>query len=605
MTKASLTKGTATRFTHIEFNRFKAFRKFGLSLRQFNILVGPNNAGKSTVLIGFRILAAAMRRARQRKSQPIKGPQGLVHGYPVDLSSISIAEENIFFNYDDTSPATVRFKLSNGNELLLYFPEQGSCFLIAEANGKTSHTPTTFKSKFDCTVGFVPILGPLEHDEILVKQETARGALFNFRASRNFRNIWYHFPKRFEEFRDYLRRTWPGMDVEAPYTQITAEDTRLYMFCPEDRIPREIFWAGFGFQVWCQMLTHIIQRDECSIFLIDEPDIYLHSDLQRQLLGLLRDMGPDIILATHSTEIISEAESDDIVLIDKRSSSAKRIKRPGELGVVFSMLGSNLNPTLTQLAKTRRVVFVEGQDFQLISRFASRLKNAVVANRSGFAVVPVGGFSPERMRSLLSGMELTLGSKISAVAVLDRDYRSEREREWIKSECEKFCDVVIIHCCKEVENFLLVPDAIDRAAKKRLADREARSGNRLEVQGTVFTSDFLEAYCAEKKIEVQGQYLSVRRNFERRSGSAIDDSTFNQEVLREFEGIWETRSSKLYAIPGKDALAAINNALQSQLGVNVTPTSVVDAMRTEEIPAEMTSLVSMLGDFASRAVPEK
>jgi hypothetical protein len=31
---------------------------------------------------------------------------------------------------------------------------------------------------------------------------------------------------------------------------------------------------------------------------------------------------------------------------------------------VFSSLGSQLNPTLTQLAKTRRVVFVEGHDFR-------------------------------------------------------------------------------------------------------------------------------------------------------------------------------------------------------------------------------------------------
>ena len=65
------------------------------------------------------------------------------------------------------------------------------------------------------------------------------------------------------------------------------------------------------------MLTHIIQSNKKSLFLIDEPDIYLHSDLQRQLLGILRNMGPDIIIATHSLEIITEAEGDDIVLINK------------------------------------------------------------------------------------------------------------------------------------------------------------------------------------------------------------------------------------------------------------------------------------------------
>src|SRR5947207_5085354 len=136
------------------------------------------------------------------------------------------------------------------------------------------------------------------------------------------------------------------------------------------------------------MLTHLIQASDKSLFLIDEPDIYLHSELQRQLIGLLRDMGPDILLATHSTEIITEAETDDIVLINKQRNSGRRIKNPSQLEEVFSILGSNLNPILTQLAKSRRVVFVEGQDFQLLSKFALRLDYSVVGNRSQFAVVP-------------------------------------------------------------------------------------------------------------------------------------------------------------------------------------------------------------------------
>jgi predicted ATPase len=56
-------KDEPTRFVRVEFIRFKAFKRFNLSLRHFNILVGPNNAGKSTVLAAFRILAAGMRRA--------------------------------------------------------------------------------------------------------------------------------------------------------------------------------------------------------------------------------------------------------------------------------------------------------------------------------------------------------------------------------------------------------------------------------------------------------------------------------------------------------------------------------------------------------------
>src|SRR6185437_14507440 len=166
----------ATRFVRVEFLRFKAFKKFTLSLRHFNILVGPNNAGKSTILAAFRILAAGMRRAYSRKPEVINGPKGVgpTHAYPIDLSSISIAEENLFWNYDDSEPALIRFKISNSNELTLYLPEQGICYLIAQSNGRSNHTPATFRSNFNCRIGFVPILGPLEHNENLYEPEAAR-----------------------------------------------------------------------------------------------------------------------------------------------------------------------------------------------------------------------------------------------------------------------------------------------------------------------------------------------------------------------------------------------------------------------------------------------
>jgi hypothetical protein len=242
-------------FIRADFHRFKAFQDFSLNTRHFNILVGPNNSGKSTILAAFRILAAAIKKAYQRRPEPVDGPQGRVFGYSVDLSAISVAEENVFYNYDDSEAAHVTFTLTNKNQLILHFPAQGVCNLIARTNtGRIIETPQAFSAAFNSPVGFVPILGPVEHDEPLYRKEAARRVLFNYQAARNFRNIWHHFPEQFEEFRSALRRTWPGMDVEPPIVSISDMKATLHMFCPEERIPREIFWAGFGFQVWCQML---------------------------------------------------------------------------------------------------------------------------------------------------------------------------------------------------------------------------------------------------------------------------------------------------------------------------------------------------------------
>ncbi len=589
-------------FVEVDFHRFKSFLRFTIRLNRFNILVGPNNAGKSTVLAAFRILAAAMRRANTRKPHLVAGPNGPTYGYSIDLRSASVSEENLFYNYNDSEPAMVVFKLSNQNRLVLFFPEHGACNLFAESSRWAVMSPADFRRHFNCPIGFVPILGPVDHVEYFHEKEAARLALFSYGAARNFRNIWYHYPEKFDLFRTSLSQTWPGMDIQLPEIVPPAYQRKptLTMFCPEERIPREISWSGFGFQVWCQMLTHMIQSNNMALFMIDEPDIYLHSDLQRQLLGLLRDLGPDILIATHSTEIITEAEADDIILVDKKQKLARRIKSSSQLGEVFTILGSTLNPVLTQLAKTRRALFVEGGDFHLVGLFARKLKTQIVANRSEFAVVPVGGFNPERIRSLKEGMEAMLGGKILAAAILDGDFRGEEEKHRIITSLQKFCDYVTVHRRKEIENFLLVPSALDRAAERRLKDRNRRTGEKRQY--SYIAESVLEEFCADARSGVLAQHIAFRKRHERALSSGLDEATVNQRVLEEFDASWGEMSSRLEVVPGKEALAQFNQQLQERYGVSITPTAIVEAVLTEEVPREMRELVSGLAIFAQRSV---
>ncbi len=583
-------------FVRVDFTLFKAFERFTLHLRSFNILVGPNNAGKSTILAAFRILAAAHRKASSRNPELIPGPRGETFGYSIDLNGISVAQENLFYNYDNTTPASVKFTLSNGNKLVLFFPERERCYLIPETGGAPPRSTKSFKQLFNCPVGFVPILGPVDHDELLYQEEAARLALFNYTAARNFRNIWHHYRDRFPEFRQMLNESWPGMDIEPPKVDYSSGKPRLHMFCPEERIPREIFWAGFGFQVWCQMLTHLVQSKDKALFLIDEPDIYLHADLQRQLLVLLRNLGPDIIIATHSTEIITEAEADDIVLVNKKRKSARRIKQPSELSEIFLLLGSNLNPILTQLAKTRRAIFVEGNDFQIIGKIARKLEFNKVSSRSDFAVIPVEGFNPERIRTLKKGIETTLGGEIAATAIFDRDFRSQLECDSISEECRKFCRFVSVHGCKEIENFLLCPKAIDRAAAHRLADRSKRSGKK--VVYVECAQELLDAYADEKKNYIASQFITSAKRFGKLHRPGFDESHFTETALAEFEGLWQSEQSRYHLLPGKDALAKINQNLETRYGISVSPTAIIDQMKAGEVPEQLKALIKELEEFA-------
>jgi energy-coupling factor transporter ATP-binding protein EcfA2 len=417
----------------IRYSNYKSFKEFTIELNKFNILVGQNNAGKSTIIGSLKILAEGIRKAKSKKPISILTPGNFnVYGYEIDLNQVPVGTENVFHNYNDDEPARIEFLLSDNSIFHIFFPRLGVCNMYYESDLFTIKTAADFKKQISLEIGFVPVLGPVDHKERLFQEAAARSALLSYNASRNFRNIWYHYGEDFEIFKDLIQRTWPGMDIEPPEVNTSSEGAYLDVFCPENRIPREIFWAGFGFQVWCQMLTYIVKNKNASLFLIDEPDIYLHSDLQRQLLGILKNLGPDIIIATHSTEIISEAEINDIILVNKNNINAVRIKDPIELKLIYSELGSNLNPILTQIAKTRKVLFLEGNDYTLISKFARFLKFDQVANRTGFSVVSIDNLSEDKINIYIDSFKKTINSDLICSVIYSIAHRSESEINNIK-----------------------------------------------------------------------------------------------------------------------------------------------------------------------------
>jgi len=393
------------------------------------------------------------------------------------------------------------------------------------------------------------------------------------------------------------------MDIERPEIDCGVDygdKPILHMFCPEARFPREIYWAGFGFQVWCQMLTYMVWSRDDTLFIIDEPDIYLHSDLQRQLVSLLKELGPDILIATHSTEIISEAAPEDLLIINKKSRSAKRIKDPSELQSIFAVLGSNLNPTLTQLAKTKRALFVEGKDFQIIALFARKLGFNEIANRSDFAVIPVEGFNPQRVKEFSKGMEFTLGTNILKAVVFDRDYRSTQEVSRTKNELIKFCNMAHIHDRKEIENYLLEPKPLERAIGRKIADRKERGEPRNNFTENIEV--ILEEITNELKNQILGQYLANREPYERQQHPDHDLATIKAKLLVDFDQLWSTLNSRLHIIPGKHVLSLLNKYLQEKYSVSLSIQGVVSSFEQNEIQDDIRSLIESLDEFRNRQI---
>jgi AAA15 family ATPase/GTPase len=587
--------------TSIKYKNYKSFKQYSVSLKDFNILVGPNNAGKSTVIGSLKILAEGIRKAKSKKPIHITAPGGFqVLGYEIDLKLVPVATENVFYNYDDSVPAIIRFRLSNNCHLQVFFPSRGVCFMHYDSLDTIINSPKEFKEKVGVEIGFVPILGPVEHQERLYQQEAARLALLTHRASRNFRNIWFHYSNDFDEFRYLVKSTWPGMDIEPPEVDYSSSNPIINMFCPEERIPREIFWAGFGFQVWCQMLTYIIKNRNSTLFLIDEPDIYLHSDLQRQLLSILKNLGPDIIIATHSTELISEAEINDILIINNKNKSATRIKDLSQLREIFHVLGSNLNPVLTQIAKTKRVLFVEGKDFLVFSKFARILGFEQIANRTDFAVVPIEGFNPTRLRAFKEGIEKTIGNKVVSAVIFDRDYRSEDEVKDELEDLNKGNFFAHIHKRKEVENFLLIPIAIEKAIKARIKQRNNRTNQKGDFEENI--QDILISVSDDFKNRIHAQLQSHRIKYEKSKNPRNDESTIIESILNEFETKWSSLPERLNIIHGKDFLSSLNSFLQTKYKVSITNSHIISNFSKDVIPEELNNLMLQIENFRKEPI---
>ena len=136
-----------------------------------------------------------------------------------------------------------------------------------------------------------------------------------------------------------------------------------------------ILSCGTGLQsmvILCllQAFAHLENKDD-SIMLVEEPEVYLHPELQRKMFYALREIAEDtqVIYTTHSPIMISELWVNESIKLVKRKEGKtlfSQVDIPGvisELGIRYEDI---LNPTVT--------VFVEGDsDAQLFRTLALKL----------------------------------------------------------------------------------------------------------------------------------------------------------------------------------------------------------------------------------------
>ncbi|MCD9189061.1 MAG: AAA family ATPase [Pyrinomonadaceae bacterium] len=578
--------------TKIHFKNFKALEDFSVTIKDFNVLTGPNNSGKSTILDGVRVLQGAYRFASRLNPTFLRLPDETgVYGYEIPDSSIPIILENIQTDLNTDSPSIIKYSFSQGQSLTLFFQQDYQTYLYFDTPRKPPRTSSSFKAEFPVNISVIPTLGPFEISEDLVEAEYIQRWYGSRRSPRLFRSYWYHNLEKFDEFKKIVEETWKGMSISPPQRR-GGLSKQLVMFCDEKRFPREVCWAGFGFQIWLQLLTHLLNAKNADILVVDEPEIYLHPDLQHKLLELLKNIDSKIILATHSVEIINSVETSEVLLVDKTNKSAKRISDLDELQRVSNLMGSGQNIQLTRLARGKRILFVEGKDLKLLTKLAKIIKNDEVFSSGEITVIPLEGFTQhERIIHTNWGFTQILGEELKIAVLLDRDYRCIEEVQIVMDKLTKEVSLVHILDKKEIENYFLVPSAIHRAIENKL--KEKVNSGVLDKIPDFDTEEILKTLSENLKATTSAQLISHKLKM--RKGK--DESTIIAETSSKFESDWNDLNYRLSAVSGKALFSTLNDYLQSTFKVSITYQQLASYINEKELTSEIKTFFSKLETF--------
>jgi len=565
--------------------RFKGFENFIVQFGGSALLVGPNNAGKSTIISALRLCASASKTARRRNPPEHFNDQGnAVWGYPMALASGSgFVVENVRHEFREIeSRLELRFK--SGATLTLVWPIDGQTPFFYVADPKWNPKVSAARAReLLVNIGIIPTLTPVEQEEQRRDADYITDKIETRLSSRHFRN---HLALRklesqteYLDLHDFLlthTEELSSLEVQSAFRD-SKPWVDLYYTDAGSPVEKELYWAGDGLQIWLQLLFHVWRNREAPVLVLDEPDVFLHPDLQRRLVRVLDENPQQTILASHAPEMANEAAPGTVTWIERRRKRARRISSEQGFADLGNILGTGFNLAVARALRSRVALFVEGDDMQLLRTLARRSGLTALAAERALAVVPIGGFSRWPGVEAFSWLKNEfLGDSVSVFVLLDRDYRTDAQVDEIERRMALAKVAAHVWRRKEIENYLLDLVALSKS-----------SGAAVEV-----VAEYYDSATTDLAAKVEGQF--VARALET-AKKGVDPASTTTQALAEFRSQWAQPERRLALVPGKEAISRINDYLQAAGQRTVSARKLAQHVDLRAVP-ELTATLQRVDD---------
>ena len=553
----------------LNITNFRCYEKSTITFNGTSILVGRNNAGKSTMIEALKIISSVTRKYKTLRfiAPPEWVDKELSYGVSPNVENMNISDRGIFHMYGNP-PAIVEALFTNGTSIKAYVGEDLSIFAVLYDEGGCPARNSKEAKKIDIPIiEVLPQISAVLDNEKILKKATVENNRATRLASRNFRNQLFYYSEAFPTFKSLVESTWERLKV-SPIESVFVDDGQvLQFFVRVNDFEAEIGWMGHGLQMWIQTMWFISQCPSNAIVVLDEPDVYMHADLQRRLVRLLSPMFSQLIIATHSLEIIEEVTSECIIPIDSSKRQIKPIGNESSLQSLTKQLGSPFNIDLARIFISNQFILWDGDDTarKILSAFQSVLYPQDLHPLINLPKAFIDGWNDWEKVMMVADLFALNRMNMDLFCILNSDYHSPSEIKLRQQEAKKHKINLLVWEKKEIENYAINSEVILRYITHN------------KLQGTI-DKDTLDRVITSLLNDMKEDVLTYS------SGAT---NTNVEELRNDYK-----QPSDI--VSGREFFNILSLWTQEEYGITISARQVVPYFRTEEVPREVNMVISQV-----------